>query len=139
MSSSICPKIVGIANSVELFKGELTNKEGLSKSHFESQNRLQIIFDPYSQEDLSKILFHLLKNHFEKEIPTADRVYFEKVFDSFCSTPVFKNKSKVDNIQKFVDKRAIEACSQRITKLSGDLRVCFEIMKNTFKQKIKFL
>jgi Cdc6-like AAA superfamily ATPase len=98
MSSSICPKIVGISNSVELFKGELTNKDDLSKSYFESQNRLQIMFNPYSQEDLSKILFHLLKNHFEKEIPIANRIYFEKLFDSFCLTPTFKNKSKVYKI-----------------------------------------
>lgn len=36
MSSEICPKIVGIANSVELFKGELGVKKDHSKSHFES-------------------------------------------------------------------------------------------------------
>ena len=82
MNSKICPKIVGIANSVELFKGELSkDKKDLTKQHFESQERLQIIFDPYLQEDLFKILFYLLKHHFEKSISALKRVYFQNVFN----------------------------------------------------------
>ena len=141
MNSQICPKIVGIANSVELFKGELTVQKELSKQHFESQDRLQIIFDPYLQEDLTKILFYLLKHHFEKVIPASSRSYFKKVFERFCTTPSFKPKKSqnVENILRFIDTKAIDICSQRMTRHSGDLRVCFEIMKNTFKTKLLML
>ena len=50
----ICPKIIGIANSVELFKGYLniTNQFNSKIKDIEQLNIKKIIFDPYNKEDL---------------------------------------------------------------------------------------
>ena len=97
-------QIIGIANSVEMFKGDL--KQEFAK---------KIVFDPYTRQELAVILFKLMKTQFDK-FP-----YFSKVIKG----------PKNDTILQFIDKNALNICATNVDKLSGDLRVCFSIMKNT--------
>ena len=77
----ICPKIIGIANSVELFKGDLNinNSSSAKANDLEELNIKKIIFDPYTKEDLQKILFCLMKDSYEKH---SLRSYFDKILNS---------------------------------------------------------
>ena len=46
---SVSVSIIGIANSVELFKGEYNHKSKL-QSHFLCENEKKIIFSPYTKD-----------------------------------------------------------------------------------------
>ena len=63
--------MIGIANSVELFKGDLKYASSSQSQSFlpydlESLNVEKIIFDPYTKSDLETILFLLLKYEYDK-------------------------------------------------------------------------
>lgn len=49
-------KVVGIANSVELFKGDLNQKD--SSAH-------KIVFDPYTRQKMSEVLFLMQKAEYD--------------------------------------------------------------------------
>ena len=61
--------VIGIANSVELFKGELNcaakaEKGNLLESNqLLSTNEVKLLFEPYTREDLQVILMNLYKEH----------------------------------------------------------------------------
>ena len=42
-----------------------------------------------------------------------------------------KEKKKLDTVSKFIDLKVFDICAKKIDKISGDLRVSFEIMRNT--------
>ena len=51
---------------------------------------------------------------------------------------MFPNSNKVlDSVSQFVEIKVFELCAAKIDKLSGDLRVSFEIMRNTVQKKIE--
>ena len=65
----IAVTVIGIANSVELFQGELNDStlkastEIVQKSAFITKNEQKLLFRPYTAEDLSKIVFNLYREH----------------------------------------------------------------------------
>ena len=107
-SKVVSPQIIGIANTVEIFKGEFSNQSKTEK----------IIFEPYTKQDIIFIMINLMKHEIE-QIKFFDR-HFKK------------NSKKVislDIVNKFVEIKAFELAASKIDKLSGDLRVSFEIMR----------
>lgn len=50
---------------------------------------------------------------------------------------LFPSKDTVDSVSQFVEIKVFEHCAAKIDKLSGDLRVSFEIMRNTVQKKIE--
>ena len=61
--------IIGIANSVELFKGELAKSAKSGKGNLLKSNQLlrknevKLLFEPYTREQLQIILTNLYKDH----------------------------------------------------------------------------
>jgi Cdc6-like AAA superfamily ATPase len=64
--------VIGIANSVELFRGELNNldtavisaqTEILQTSGYISKNEKRLLFKPYTAEELGIIVFNLYREH----------------------------------------------------------------------------
>ena len=55
--------VVGIANSVELFKGELrlsqSKQNPLEQTKFMIENEIKLLFKPYTRENLASILLNL--------------------------------------------------------------------------------
>jgi hypothetical protein len=59
--------VIGIANSIELFKGELTSSStSMSKSKLICNNELKIIFSPYSRPQVASILKDIASAYVEK-------------------------------------------------------------------------
>lgn len=60
---------MGIANSVELFKGELATSKKTMKGNLLQSNQLltrnevKLLFEPYTRGDLQLILSNLYKEH----------------------------------------------------------------------------
>ena len=56
--------VVGIANSVELFKGEMQlasskKSSSLEQTKFMIENEIKLLFKPYTRENLASILLNL--------------------------------------------------------------------------------
>lgn len=103
--------IVGIANSVELFKGEMqVNSNNKSKSFDQSKflldNEMKLLFKPYTRDQLASILMNLYIDHLK-----------HRGLESLTTT--------------LINPKAFQLTSAKIDKLSGDLRVCFEIVRAT--------
>jgi len=72
LETRIAVTVIGIANSVELFRGELNSVDGtaiktsteiLQKSAYITKNEQKLLFKPYTAEDLAKIVFNLYREH----------------------------------------------------------------------------
>lgn len=63
--------VIGIANSVEVFKGELTNGMTFADTSSICKNELKIIFKPYTKEDLSDILLTIVNDFIQEVFPKA--------------------------------------------------------------------
>jgi hypothetical protein len=50
---------------------------------------------------------------------------------------MFPSQKVVDSVSQFIEIKVFELCAGKIDKLSGDLRVSFEIMRNTVQKKIE--
>ena len=86
--------MIGIANSIELFTGELQTAEKICA------NELKLLFKPYTREDLATVLSSLAAEAIPK-------------------------------IHEVIAPKAFLLAASKIDKISGDIRVCFEIMRQT--------
>jgi Cdc6-like AAA superfamily ATPase len=119
--------VVGIANSVELFKGEIKGEK--VKTHVS-----KIIFDPYTKEDMRRILFYLIKHHYEIKWKLKLEPFFS-LSEEESNLP----GGELRLLLKLFDLKALDLCASRIDKLSGDLRGCFQIMRNSVSEKLNKL
>ena len=98
-----CLTVVGIANSVELFQGEIM--ESLTICN----NELRLLFKPYTKDGLANVLRSLAC----EAIPPS------------CS------------IDTIIHNKAFLMAASKIDQVSGDIRVCFEIMRQVVQQKLE--
>lgn len=120
-------KVVGIANSVELFRGEIRNQKIQTKA-------VKVIFDPYSREQMRTIAFYQIKRHFEQNwsFPLGCILaHVEEAAEAQEETP-----THLLQLLKLVEPKALELCAARIDKLSGDLRSFFQILRNALSDKV---
>ena len=101
--------VVGIANSVELFQGEIFSAQDQlrsrsSKKVFICPNEQKLLFKPYTRDEISAILTGLAQDTLQP--------YHKKV-------------------EELIDPKAFQLAASKIDKLSGDIRVCFEIMRQS--------
>lgn len=101
-------KTIGIANSVELFRGEIKKQEVAAT---------KIVFDPYTKDDMRHILFYLIKNSYE--------TLFKLPLDKILKPIKIESENPFAHLLLLFDLKALELCAARIDKLSGDLRSCF--------------
>ena len=123
--------IIGIANSVELFKGEisqdgklkgLAHEEGhhdsfmLQKSSLICNNEAKVLFKPYTKDSLSEIL--------------------QRLYETFLlKLSVKDNPDNILSKQELIHPKAFQLAAGRIDKVSGDIRVCFEILRQAVQNK----
>ena len=115
--------VIGIANSVELFKGELAagSKEGKKSNLLESNqllktNEVKLLFEPYTRNELQMILVNLYKQHVSSLDVNTDSL-----------------------LKNLIHPQSFQLAASKIDKLSGDIRVCFEILRNAVQKKIEFI
>lgn len=125
---SICKcksvKVVGIANSVELFRGEIKHQKIQTKA-------VKIIFNPYTKEQMRAIAFHQIKHHFEQRWSFPLSSILAHVKDPEDQAP-----NNLRQLLKLFDLKALELCAAKIDKLSGDLRSFFQILRNSISDKV---
>ncbi len=106
--------VIGIANSVELFKGEYTNKSNLNQQ-FLCSNEQKIIFSPYTKDQVAFILKKMLQ---------ISAIEFVEV----------KSKEKLMGL---IEEKAFNLAAMKIEKMSGDLRNAFTIIQNAISNRLK--
>lgn len=99
--------VIGIANSVELFKGELTKNASLSKKVI-CKNEEKIIFPPYTSEEFVSIIETHLSNF-------------------LC---IHYARAKHELYEALIDMKAVKLAASKVEKLNGDIRVVFTILSN---------
>ena len=129
--------IIGIANSVELFKGEISNdgklkglahEEGdstdksliLQKSSLICKNEAKVLFKPYTKSQLTEILYRLYESHLLS----------------------MSHKDNPDNIlskMEIIHPKAFQLAAGKIDKVSGDIRICFEILRQSVQSKADYI
>ena len=134
--------VIGIANSVELFRGEISQNQGsidvfegfLQKSSYITQNEQKLLFKPYTAEQLSKIVFNLYREHL------ADFVRQRRRFKS-PSKQELTLAEEIRQIEEYelMHPKSFLMAAGKIDKISGDIRVCFEILRETVQRKIDAL
>ena len=145
--------VIGIANSVELFRGELNilkvgdikaDTEILQRSAYITKNELKLLFKPYSREELAQILFNLYREHL-RDFVNQRRKFSLLIQDQPRRKSVnpkhapSEEESKLSAVEEFkrleeyqlVHPKAFMMAAGKIDKLSGDIRVCFEILRST--------
>ena len=114
--------VIGIANSVELFNGELNCSAKAEKGNLLESNQLlgknevKLLFKPYTREDLQVILTNLYREHLKSNGYAADEL-----------------------VQDLIKPQSFQLAASKMDKVSGDIRVCFEILRNTVTKKIDSL
>jgi Cdc6-like AAA superfamily ATPase len=139
--SRIAVTVIGIANSVELFRGELNQVEAsvkvssdiLQKSAFITKNEQKLLFKPYTAEDLAKIVFNLYREHLR------DFVNQKRRFNTDKSKMSAAEEFRQLEAYQIVHPKSFALAAGKIDKLSGDIRVCFEILRETVQRKLDLL
>jgi Cdc6-like AAA superfamily ATPase len=65
--------IIGIANSIELFKGEYTASTASMSSKLICRNEEKIIFSPYTRQQVSSILRNICDTYINSKYPVNER------------------------------------------------------------------
>ena len=79
----------------------------LQRSSLICQNEAKLIFEPYDKDQLSEILCDIYQKHM-KQMGKIGQVLLEK---------------------EIVQERSFQLAAGKIDKISGDIRVCFEILR----------
>ena len=108
--------VIGIANSVELFKGEYTSKSNLSQQ-FLCGNEQKIIFSPYTKDQVVFILKKMLHISAVEHGKTGCR----------------------EKLQGLIEDKALSLVAMKVEKMSGDLRTAFTIMQNAISNRLKLI
>eukprot|EP00347_Sterkiella_histriomuscorum_P021811 403332685 len=116
--NTLSVSVIGIANSVELFKGELTSSNNKLNSAFLCQNEMKIIFTPYDKSKVTLILKTLVDRFIHKNYSTV------------------KSQNSMRNL---IDQRSYDMVALKVEKVSGDLRTSFNIMQCAITEKVKFI
>ncbi|CDW83055.1 cell division control protein 6 homolog [Stylonychia lemnae] len=110
--------IVGIANSVEMFKGELTMTSQFQNSQMICKNEKKLIFPPYDKAKIITILSQLYSNYINEQ---------------------YSPQSKRDQLKSLIDARSFDIAASKVDKLSGDLRQAFAIIHRCIFDKLQIL
>lgn len=138
----IAVTVIGIANSVELFQGELnaisssakSASDIVQKSAYITKNEQKLLFRPYTAEDLAKIVFNLYREHLRHFVNQKRRFRAANGKDS-----AGKNASeefKQLEAYQIMHPKAFTLAAGKVDKLSGDIRVCFEILRESVQRKL---
>ena len=103
---------IGIANSVELFQGELTGFRARDGGPIICQNEQKLLFKPYTRDELAKVL------------------------NGLAGEVLAQFKLKVEEV---VNPLAFLLAASKVDRISGDIRVCFEILRLSLQKKIESL
>ena len=109
---------IGIANSVELFSGELTASKSQLSSTLICRREEKIIFSPYTRAQVTQIL---------------TKLFHEYLIAHFSSD---KHQALKEQL---IHNRAIELIAMKVDKMSGDLRQAFEILRSTINKKAQLI
>lgn len=108
--------VIGIANSVELFKGEYTSKSNLNQQ-FLCANEQKIIFSPYNKDQVVFILKKIIH----------------------MSALEYAKGGNREKLQELIEDKAFNLVAMKVEKMSGDLRTAFTIMQNAISNRLKVL
>ena len=79
-------------------------------------NEVKLLFEPYTRNELQVILINLYKQHVNSLDVGTDSL-----------------------LQNLIHPQSFQLAASKIDKLSGDIRVCFEILRNAVQKKIEFI
>lgn len=94
---------------------------------------MKLLFKPYTKNELAEILFNLYREHLK------DFVNQRRKFSSEESKLTSFEEFKLLEEYQLVHPKAFLMAAGKIDKLSGDIRVCFEILRSTVQKKIDYL
>ena len=94
---------------------------------------MKLLFKPYTKNELAEILFNLYREHLKDFV--NQRRKFSSEESKLTSFEEFKRLEEY----QLVHPKAFLMAAGKIDKLSGDIRVCFEILRSTVQKKIDYL
>ena len=113
-ANKISMTLIGIANSIEFFKGELQSKATQFHSSMLCKNELKLIFAPYSKDQIVTILSNLASNFID----------------------IRYSQYKREAMNDLISKKTFELIALKVEKLSGDLRLALDIMQKAIASKL---